>query len=90
LITKYNLYPGDRVFVDGQSDFYEQDFEQKYFEVLEVNYDWEQSLNRYKWTPSFYPPRPPWPAPQKSPAIGAQFLTTKSLFPGDPGSGAES
>jgi hypothetical protein len=48
LITEYNLYPGHRVFVDGQNDFYEQDFEQKYFEVMEVNYDWEQSLNRYK------------------------------------------
>jgi hypothetical protein len=30
------------------SRFYGQDFEQKYFEVMEVKYDWEQSLNRYK------------------------------------------
>jgi hypothetical protein len=44
----YNLYPGHKVFVDGRSDFYGQDFEQKYFEVMEVKYDWEQSLNRYK------------------------------------------
>jgi hypothetical protein len=48
LTTKYNLYPGHRVFVNGRSDFYGQDLEQKYFEVMEVKYDWEQSLNRYK------------------------------------------
>jgi len=43
----YNLYPGHKVFVDGRSDFYGQDFEQKYIEVMEVKYDWEKSLNRY-------------------------------------------
>ena len=44
----YHLYPGHKVFVDGRSDFYGQDFEQKYFDVMQVKYDWEQSLNRYK------------------------------------------
>jgi len=44
----YQLYPGHRVFVDGRSDFYGQDFEQKYRDVMGVQYDWEQSLERYK------------------------------------------
>jgi hypothetical protein len=44
----YQLYPGHKVFVDGRSDFYGQDFEQKYRDVMSVRYDWEQSLNRYK------------------------------------------
>jgi hypothetical protein len=44
----YHLYPGRKVFVDGRSDFYGQDFEQKYLNVMNAQYDWEQSLNRYK------------------------------------------
>jgi hypothetical protein len=44
----YQLYPGHKVFVDGRSDFYGQDFEQKYRDVMAVQYDWQQSLSRYK------------------------------------------
>jgi hypothetical protein len=44
----YNLYPGHKVFVDGRDDFYGQDFEQKYMDLMNVKYDWEQSLNKYK------------------------------------------
>ncbi len=44
----YQLYPGHKVFVDGRDDFYGQDFEQKYLDVMNVKYDWEQYLNRYK------------------------------------------
>jgi hypothetical protein len=44
----YQLYPGHKVFVDGRSDFYGQDFEQKYRDVMAVQYDWEQSLSLYK------------------------------------------
>ena len=44
----YNLYPSHKVFVDGRSDFYGQDFEQKYLDVMNVKYDWEQSLSQYK------------------------------------------
>lgn len=43
----YNLYPGHKVFVDGRDDFYGQEFEQKYFDLMSVKYDWEQSLNKY-------------------------------------------
>jgi hypothetical protein len=44
----YQLYPGHKVFVDGRSDFYGQDFEQKYLDLMNVKYDWEQLLDRYK------------------------------------------
>ncbi|HYL37384.1 MAG TPA: hypothetical protein VEV17_15830 [Bryobacteraceae bacterium] len=44
----YNLYPGHKVFVDGRSDFYGQDFEQKYLDLMNVKYDWEQYLEKYK------------------------------------------
>jgi hypothetical protein len=44
----YQLYPGHKVFVDGRSDFYGQDFEQKYRDVMQVQYNWEQSLSLYK------------------------------------------
>ncbi|MGD0302614.1 MAG: hypothetical protein ABSE86_36550 [Bryobacteraceae bacterium] len=44
----YELYPGHKVFVDGRSDFYGQAFEQKYRDVMSVQYNWEQSLDRYK------------------------------------------
>jgi len=44
----FNLYPGHKVFVDGRSDFYGQDFEQKYLDLMQAKYDWEQYLNRYQ------------------------------------------
>ena len=43
----YQLYPKQKVFVDGRSDFYGQAFEEKYLSLMEVKYDWEQSLDRY-------------------------------------------
>ncbi|HLK18468.1 MAG TPA: hypothetical protein VKT81_05905 [Bryobacteraceae bacterium] len=43
----YNLYPGHKVFVDGRDDFYGQEFEQKYLDVINVKYDWEQTLDKY-------------------------------------------
>jgi hypothetical protein len=44
----YNLYPrGFKVFVDGRSDFYGGKFGQDYIDVLEVKYNWQQTLDRY-------------------------------------------
>ena len=43
----YNLYPLKKVFVDGRSDFYGATFDEKYIDVLNVKYDWEQNLSRY-------------------------------------------
>lgn len=44
----YQLYPAQKVFVDGRSDFYGQDFEQKYLDLMNVKYDWEQYLQSYQ------------------------------------------
>jgi len=43
----YQLYPQHKVFVDGRSDFYGQDFEQKYFDLITAKYGWEQYLRKY-------------------------------------------
>jgi hypothetical protein len=43
----YQLYPGHKVFVDGRSDFYGQDFEQKYLDLMNVKYNWEHYLEQY-------------------------------------------
>lgn len=43
----YKLYPRDRVFVDGRSDFYGDDFVKKYLDVMSVRYDWEKTLDGY-------------------------------------------
>jgi hypothetical protein len=44
----YQLYPRHKVFVDGRSDFYGQEFEQKYLDLIMAKYDWEQYLRKYK------------------------------------------
>jgi len=44
----YRLSPrGFKVFVDGRSDFYGGKFGQKYIDVMNVKYDWQQTLDRY-------------------------------------------
>ena len=44
----YKLSPrGFKVFVDGRSDFYGGKFGQEYIDVLEVKYNWQQTLDRY-------------------------------------------
>jgi hypothetical protein len=44
----YKLSPqGTKVFVDGRSDFYGDKFELAYLDVLNVKYDWQQTLARY-------------------------------------------
>ncbi|MEO8595248.1 MAG: hypothetical protein ABI759_18145 [Candidatus Solibacter sp.] len=43
----YRLYPGHKVFVDGRSDFYGNDFEEKYIDVLNVRYGWEKTLTGF-------------------------------------------
>jgi hypothetical protein len=44
----YNLYPRQKVFIDGRDDFYGQDFEQKYLDLMTMKYDWERYLGQYK------------------------------------------
>jgi len=43
----WRLYPDHKVFVDGRSDFYGDDFEEKYIDVLNVNVGWEKTLSRF-------------------------------------------
>ena len=44
----YKLSPrGFKVFVDGRSDFYGGKFGQEYIDVLEVKYNWQETLDRY-------------------------------------------
>ena len=44
----YKLSPrGFKVFVDGRSDFYGGKFGQKYVDVMNVKYDWQQTLDHY-------------------------------------------
>jgi len=55
----YSLYPKHRVFVDGRSDFYGNDFEDKYVDVLNVKYGWEQTLGRFGIDTILLPPTAP-------------------------------
>jgi hypothetical protein len=43
----WRLYPSDKVFVDGRSDFYGAAFEEKYSDVMNVKYDWEHILSGF-------------------------------------------
>jgi hypothetical protein len=43
----YRLYPRKLVFVDGRSDFYGDDFGERYLDLLNVKFGWEKTLERY-------------------------------------------
>jgi hypothetical protein len=43
----YRLYPHKQVFVDGRSDFYGDEFGERYLDLLNVKYDWQQTLDKY-------------------------------------------
>lgn len=55
----YRLYPGHQVFVDGRSDFYGDDFVQKYLDVMNVKYDWQQTLSHFGINTILLPPSAP-------------------------------
>ncbi len=55
----YRLYPGHKVFVDGRSDFYGDDFEEKYVDVLNVKYGWEKILSGFGVNTILLPPSSP-------------------------------
>ena len=52
----YRLYPSHKVFVDGRSDFYGNDFEDKYIDVLRVKYGWEKTLSGFGVDTILMPP----------------------------------
>jgi len=43
----YKLYPATRVFIDGRSDFYGDDFGEEYLRLLDVQVGWDKTLDRY-------------------------------------------
>jgi hypothetical protein len=55
----YRLYPGHPVFVDGRSDFYGDEFEDKVMEALNAGYGWEKTLGRFGVDTILLPPRMP-------------------------------
>jgi hypothetical protein len=55
----YLIWSRQRVFVDGRSDFYGDDFEAKYLDVLNVKYGWEQTLAHFGVDTILMPPDAP-------------------------------
>jgi hypothetical protein len=55
----WRLYPSNRVFVDGRSDYYGTAFEEKYADVLNVKYDWERILSGFDVDTILLPPDTP-------------------------------
>jgi hypothetical protein len=55
----YLIYRGHKVFVDGRSDFYGNDFEEKYIDVLNVKYGWEKTLSGFGVDTVLMPPTAP-------------------------------
>jgi hypothetical protein len=52
----WRLYPTGRVFVDGRSDFYGDDFENQYIEVMNVSHDWQKILDGFGVNTILLPP----------------------------------
>ena len=55
----WRLYPSDKVFVDGRSDFYGSAFEEKFIDVLNVKYNWERILGGFGVDTILLPPSAP-------------------------------
>lgn len=55
----YRLNSANRVFIDGRFDFYGDDFLQKYFDVIAVKYDWQETLDHFGVNTVMLPPDTP-------------------------------
>jgi hypothetical protein len=55
----YLIYTNNKAFVDGRNDFYGDDFENKYIDVMNVKYDWEQILGKFSVDTILLPPSAP-------------------------------
>ena len=55
----WSLYPGNRVFVDGRIDFYGDEFEEQYVDVMNVRTGWEKTLSRFGVNTILLPPDAP-------------------------------
>lgn len=51
----YHLYPRQKVYVDGRSDFYGQQIGQEYLQLLNASYGWRQILARRGFTVALLP-----------------------------------
>lgn len=43
----YHLYPAKKVFIDGRSDFYGDEFGERYLDLMDVKVGWEKTLDKY-------------------------------------------
>jgi hypothetical protein len=43
----YKLYPRYKVFIDGRSDFYGADFDNRLLDLVNAHYDWQSSLSEF-------------------------------------------
>jgi len=55
----YLIWTSHKVFVDGRSDFYGDDFEQKYIDILNVSDGWEKTLAHFGVDTILMPPNTP-------------------------------
>jgi hypothetical protein len=55
----YRLYPQQRVFTDGRSDFYGAAIGKDYVAVIQANYQWQSILDKYRIDVVLAPPE--WP-----------------------------
>jgi len=55
----YLIWNRRKVFVDGRSDFYGDEFEEKYLDLLNVKYGWEQTLAHFGVDTILMPPDAP-------------------------------
>ncbi|HLK64068.1 MAG TPA: hypothetical protein VKU19_11545 [Bryobacteraceae bacterium] len=55
----YLIWTSHKVFVDGRSDFYGDDFEQKYIDILNVSDGWETTLAKFGVDTILMPPNTP-------------------------------
>jgi hypothetical protein len=44
----YHLYPSKKVFIDGRSDFYGDQFGERYLDLLNVQHGWQNTLDKYR------------------------------------------
>jgi len=52
----WRLYPQMKVFIDGRFDFYGSDFENKYIDVQNAKYNWEEILRSFDVNTVLMPP----------------------------------
>ncbi len=43
----YHLYPHKKVFIDGRSDFYGDEFGERYLDLMNVQHGWQKTLDKY-------------------------------------------